>query len=93
MGRRDTKGTGQLGAEIDAELLARWRDFCAHRKERHGESHRDLLESALRRALANPPPPPQPPADPPLPPGPPLPPPRKRGRPPKSETEPEGGAT
>jgi hypothetical protein len=56
MGRKNTKNTRQIGGEIDAKLWARWRTFCAGRKKRYGETHRQHLELALQRHIANPPP-------------------------------------
>lgn len=64
MPRRNTKNTNQLNAEIDAGLLAEFRAFLKRRAERL----RDHLELAIRRHLANPPPPLEPPPAPPLPP-------------------------
>lgn len=65
-----TKGAKQVGAEIDAELLAFAKEFAKAR----GETFREVLEAALQRHMANPPPiktPPPPPVYPPLPPFPP----------------------
>lgn len=59
--RRDTPGTAQLGLEIDAEFLAKWREFVKAR----GETYRDAAERAFARDMANPP---EPVAYPPLPP-------------------------
>jgi hypothetical protein len=65
-----TKGAKQVGAEIDEVLLQNAKDFAKGR----GETFREVLEAALRRHMANPPPvktPPPPPVYPPLPPVPP----------------------
>lgn len=67
MARVNTKGTKQLGAELSAELVDRFRSFAKGR----GESIREHLEMALERHMANPPPPLKP-AAPPLPPVPPA---------------------
>jgi hypothetical protein len=64
MGRHGTKGTYQLGVEIDADLWAALKQF----KESRKESYRQIVEMALRRHLANPPPPPPKLELPPLPP-------------------------
>ena len=48
-----SKGTAQLGAELDSTLLEEFRAFCRGRKE----SVRTHLEIAIRRHLDNPPPP------------------------------------
>lgn len=57
-----TKGTKQLGVEVNAALLDEFKAFC----ETRGETVRKHLEFAIRRHLDNPPPPPV--APPPLPP-------------------------
>lgn len=49
--RRNTPGTAQLGLELDATLLARWKDYV---KER-GETLREAAERAFVRDMANPP--------------------------------------
>ena len=51
--RRSTPGTGQLGLEIDAELLARWKAFVKDRKE----TFREAAERAFARDMDSPPPP------------------------------------
>ena len=67
MAQKATKGTAQLGAEVDAALLREFRAFVRGR----GEKFRDHLEMAARRHMDNPPPPLKP-AVPPLPPVPPA---------------------
>lgn len=67
MTRRNTKGTKQLAAELLAEVVDEFKEFCRTR----GETVRYHLELAMRRHMANPPPPAEPP---PLPVAPPLPP-------------------
>lgn len=69
MGRKNTKGTVQLGMELSEELVQAVRSFAKSR----GETIRVVVELALRRHLANPPPPPEPMPLPPLPPFPPPP--------------------
>lgn len=49
--RKGTKGTHQIGAEVDETLLAQFKTFCAGR----GETLRYHIEMAMRRHLANPP--------------------------------------
>jgi hypothetical protein len=66
MTRRSTRGTKQLAAELLAEVVDDFKKFCRDRDE----TVRYHLEMALRRHMANPPPP-QVPI---LPPAPPLPP-------------------
>jgi hypothetical protein len=61
--RRSTPGTGQLGLEIDAELLTTWKAFVKDRKE----TLREAAERAFIRDMANPPPPPVYPPLPPVP--------------------------
>lgn len=46
------KGTEQLGVGIDKELAAAFRAFV----KRRGETIREVVEMALRRHMANPPP-------------------------------------
>jgi hypothetical protein len=50
--RKSTKGTKQIGAEVNAELLDEFKAFCAQR----GDTLRHHLEMAMRRHLASPPP-------------------------------------
>jgi transposase InsO family protein len=57
-----TKGTKQLGVELNAALLDEFKGFC----EQRGETVRKHLEMAIRRHIDNPPP--MPAAPPPLPP-------------------------
>lgn len=71
MARKSTKGTTQLGAEVSAELAAHMREFARSR----GETLREVIEMALRRHMANPPPRIDPPPLPPIVPLPPFPPP------------------
>ena len=71
------KGTKQLGLALDAELLDAFKVFCETRKE----TMRAAIEMALRRHMANPPPPPIPVALPPLVPLPPF------GQPDPAETQ------
>jgi hypothetical protein len=68
MPRNSTKGTVQLGAELDAKLVEAFKAFVKQR----GESVRFHLEMAMRRHLAFPPPPTEPPPLPPIPPLPPV---------------------
>lgn len=71
MARKVAKGTSQLATQLDSELLAAVRGFAQSRNE----TLREVLELALRRHLANPPPVILPPPIPPLPPlAPPVPP-------------------
>lgn len=49
--RRDTPGTSQLGIEVDADLLARWKAYVKGRKE----TLREAAERAFARDMANPP--------------------------------------
>lgn len=51
MARKNTKGTAQLGAELDASLVGEFRAWVKGR----GETLRDHLEMALRRHMGNPP--------------------------------------
>ena len=67
MGRKNTKGTIQLGMELDGELVKVVRSFAKSRDE----TLREVVEMALRRHLANPPAKVEPPPLPPLPPFPP----------------------
>lgn len=69
MARKSTKGTRQLGVEVDVTLADAVREFSRSR----GETLREVVELALRRHLANPPAVvvPTPPPIPPLPPFPP----------------------
>lgn len=60
MARKSTKGTTQLGAEVETGLAQQFREFARSR----GETLRQALESALRRHMAYPPPPPVPPPPP-----------------------------
>lgn len=46
------KGTEQLGVGIDSAIMAELRKFVDHR----GETIRAVVEMALRRHMANPPP-------------------------------------
>jgi hypothetical protein len=65
-----TKGTTQVGTSLDSALVESAREFAKSR----GETFREVLEAALQRHMANPPPiktPPPPPVYPPLPPFPP----------------------
>ena len=73
MGRKSTKGTRQIGAEVTAALVDELRAFARGR----GETVRHHLELAIRRHLDSPPPLP---AVPPLPPIGPSPRPRGRGK-------------
>lgn len=57
------KGTEQLNVGIDAELMAELREFTQAR----GEKVRAVVELALRRHMANPPPPVEVPPLPPVP--------------------------
>ena len=62
-----TKGTTQVGTSLDSALVAELKAFAMDR----GETLREVLEAAIRRHMANPPPikvPPPPPVYPPLPP-------------------------
>lgn len=70
-----TKGTKQLGCEVNEALLEQFKAFCAAR----GETLRYHLEMAMRRHLANPPEI-EKPTVPPVPPLPPItvPPPKRR---------------
>lgn len=67
MVRNRTKGTKQLNAEIDGDLLDTFRAYARGR----GESLRAAIERAMRRDMGNPPPlvtdPPLPPLPPPAP--------------------------
>lgn len=74
MGRKNTKGTKQVSAEIAEPLVDQWKAFL----ETRPESARWHYEMALRRHMGNPPPLPIPPPEPPLPPVVPAKP--KRGR-------------
>jgi hypothetical protein len=58
------KGTAPLAVGIDVALMAELRAFV----EKRGEKVRAVVEAALRRHMANPPPPPKPAELPPLPP-------------------------
>ncbi len=49
--RRDTPDTTQLGLEVGAELLARWKAYVKAR----GETYREAAERAFARDMANPP--------------------------------------
>ena len=62
MARKSTKGTTQLGVEVDNDLIAYVRDFAKSRKE----TMREVVEIALRRHIANPPPIIEPPPLPPM---------------------------
>ncbi|HEV3440089.1 MAG TPA: hypothetical protein VG122_22165 [Gemmata sp.] len=64
------KGTEQLGVGINSEIVKELRVFA----ESRGETIRAIVEMALRRHMANPPPLPEPLPPPPLPPLTPLPP-------------------
>lgn len=77
--RRNVAGAKQFNYEIDGGLADAFRQFCRDR----GETVVAHLELALRRHLANPPPPLVPPEPPPLPPVPAPAPPKKRGPKPK----------
>lgn len=68
MARKAAKGTAQVAAQLDQELLASVRAFAVDR----GETLREVFEMALRRHIANPPPKPAPPPIIPLPPFPPV---------------------
>lgn len=68
MGRKNTKNTIQLGMELSQELVHAVRSFARSREE----TLREVVELALRRHLANPPPKPEPPPIIPLPPFPPV---------------------
>lgn len=63
MGRKSTKGTKQVGLELAEELVDQLREFARDR----GETVRQVVEAALRRHFAYPPPPPPPPTPPPAP--------------------------
>ncbi len=77
MPKNPTKGAKLVSYELPTELVEHLRAFA----EGRGERAKDVVVQALRRHMANPPPPPQVPADPPLPPAPAPAPPQKRGRP------------
>jgi len=64
------KGTEQLGVGINSEIIKELKAFA----ESRGETIRAIVEMALRRHMANPPPLPEPPPPPALPPLTPLPP-------------------
>lgn len=51
MARKATKGTLQIGSELDADLVAAFRAFARSR----GEYVRDHLEIAIQRHMDNPP--------------------------------------
>ncbi len=61
--RNATQGTKQLGLEVDAELVDRIKAFAKGR----GETLRKVVETALRRHMAYPPPVQPPPVPPPHP--------------------------
>lgn len=62
MARKSTKGTRQLGVEVAETLIEEVRAFAVAR----GEKLRQVVEEALRRHMAYPPPP-VPPVPPPVP--------------------------
>jgi hypothetical protein len=62
MPRQSTEGTKQLGVEVDEGLMAELREFARKRRS----TVRAVVEMALRRHLANPPPVPEVPPLPPV---------------------------
>lgn len=88
MTRRSTKGTRQLAAELLAEVVDDFKKFCRDRDE----TVRYHLELALRRHMANPPPPQEPPPPPAITPLPPITPPAEAPQPAKPrKTAPKKG--
>lgn len=73
MPKKPTKGTKQLGAELDSSLVDQFRAYAKAR----GEAVRYAMERAIRREIAYPPSPPAPPPVEPLPDSPAADPPKK----------------
>jgi hypothetical protein len=69
MPQKPVEGTGQVNAELPVELLDELKRFAKSR----GEKVREVIEQALRRHMAYPPPPVVPPPVPPIAPLPPVP--------------------